>query len=125
MECPLCGHQKTHKHGKTSKGSQRYYCPECLQTFTDTFDTLYYRRKVEPEKMRMVLQAHVEGSSLRGISRTVNLAYNTVVSLVRAASQKGQMIHNAHVQDIETSQISSDEFWSFVQKNKNTLRQMN
>ena len=122
MECPLCGHQKTHKHGKTSKGSQRYYCPECLQTFTDTFDTLYYRRKVEPEKMRMVLQAHVEGSSLRGISRTVNLAYNTVVSLVRAASQKGQMIHNAHVQDIETSQISSDEFWSFVQKNKNTLR---
>ncbi|NEP47178.1 MAG: IS1 family transposase [Okeania sp. SIO2G4] len=76
MECPLCGHQKTHKHGKTSKGSQRYYCPECLQTFpaecwanTDTFDTLYYRRKVEPEKMPMVLQAHVEGSSLRGISR--------------------------------------------------------
>ncbi len=52
---------------------------------------------LEPEKMRMVLQAHVEGSSLRGISRTVNLAYNTVVSLVRAASQKGQMIHNAHV----------------------------
>ena len=28
--------------------------------------------------MPMVLQAHVEGSSLRGISRTVNLAYNTV-----------------------------------------------
>jgi transposase-like protein len=122
MECPLCGHQKTHKHGKTSKGSQRYYCPECLQTFTDTFDTLYYRRKVEPEKMRMVLQAHVEGSSLRGISRTVNLAYNTVVSLVRAASQKGQMIHNGHVENIKTSQVSSDEFWSFVQKNKNIVR---
>ena len=61
-------------------------------------------------------------ATLRGISRTVNLAYNTVVSLVRAASQKGQMIHNAHVQDIETSQISSDEFWSFVKKNKNTVR---
>ncbi|NES65224.1 MAG: hypothetical protein F6K24_08140 [Okeania sp. SIO2D1] len=43
--------------------------------------------------MRMVLQAHVKGSSLRGISRTVNLAYNTVVSLVRAASQKGLMVH--------------------------------
>ncbi len=62
--------------------------------------------------LRMVLPAHVEGSSLRGISRTVNLAYNTVFSLVRAASEKGQMIHNAHVQDFETSQISSDEFWS-------------
>ncbi|NEP84284.1 MAG: hypothetical protein F6K39_42930 [Okeania sp. SIO3B3] len=42
-------------YGKTSKGSQRYHCCECLQTFpaeccanTDTFDTLYYRRKIQP-----------------------------------------------------------------------------
>ncbi|MCH2050898.1 MAG: hypothetical protein MK289_21245 [Trichodesmium sp. ALOHA_ZT_67] len=62
--------------------------------------------------MGIVLLANVEGSSLRGISRTVNFSYNTVVSLLRAASQKGQMIHNAHVQELETSQISSDEFWS-------------
>ena len=62
--------------------------------------------------MGIVLLANVEGSSLRGISHTVNFSYNTVVSLLRAASQKGQMIHNAHVQNLETSQISSDEFWS-------------
>ena len=80
-------------------GSQRYYCPESLQTFT-----LYFPYptglvgKLNQKKYPRWLQAHVEGSSLRGISRTVNLAYNTVVSLVRAASQKGQMIHNAHLQ---------------------------
>ncbi len=49
MECPLCGNHKTHKHGKTSKGTQRYYCPVGLQTFTETFDTLYYRRQIQPE----------------------------------------------------------------------------
>jgi transposase-like protein len=125
MECPLCGHDKTHKHGKTSRGNQRYYCPLCRQTFTSTFDTLYYRRQIESETIRTVLQAHAEGSSLREVSRTTNLAYNTVVNLVRAASQKGQMIHNARVQDIETSQISGDEFWSFVQKNKNAVNPMN
>ncbi|MDT9338415.1 hypothetical protein VV11_002645 [Trichodesmium erythraeum 21-75] len=70
--------------------------------------------------MSMVLEAHVEVSSLRGITRTVNLADNTVVSLARAVSEKGQMIHNAHVQNINTSKISSDEFWSFVQKNENS-----
>lgn len=75
MQCPLCGTYKTHKHGKTSKGSQRYFCPTCKQTFTDTFDTLYYRRKVNPEQIRIVLQSHAEGSSLRGISRTTKLAY--------------------------------------------------
>ncbi|MDT9341685.1 hypothetical protein VV11_020565 [Trichodesmium erythraeum 21-75] len=66
----------------------------------------------------MEIRAHVEGCGLRGISRTVNFAYNTVVSLVRATSEKGQMIHNAHFQNINTSQVSSDEFWSFVQKIK-------
>ena len=121
MECPLCGHHKTHKHGKTSKGSQRYYCPVCKQSFTETFDTLYYRRQVEPEKIRMVLQAHSEGSSLRGVSRTTKLAYNTVVDIIRVASVKGQMVHNEQVQQVEIEEIASDEFWSFVQKNKNSV----
>lgn len=125
MECLLCGHDKIHKHGKTSKGSQRYYCPSCRQTYTETFDTIYYRRQVESDKIRLVLQAHSEGSSLRGVSRTTKLAYNTVVSLVRKASVKGQMIHNGQVQQIETEQIAGDEFWSFVQKNKNTVSQTN
>ena len=123
MECRLCGHEKTHKHGKTSKGSQRYYCPNCRQTYTETFDTIYYRRQVEPEKIRMVLQAHSEGSSLRGVSRTTKLAYNTVVSLVRSASVKGQMVHNQEVQQIDVEEIAGDEFWSYVQKNKKIVCQ--
>ncbi len=82
MKCRLCGYHKTHKHGKTSKGNQRYYCPICDQTFTKTFDTLYYRRQVEPEKIMTVLQSHSEGSSLRGVSRTTNLAYNTAVIVI-------------------------------------------
>jgi len=63
--------------------------------FNDRFDTLYYHRHVTPEQIRQVLQAHSEGSSLRGISRTSGLAYNTVVSIVRAASQQAQLVHNA------------------------------
>lgn len=71
MLCPLCSHDKTYKHGKTSKGSQRYRCLLCKQTFTNTFDTIYYRRQVSEEEVRIVLQAHCEGTSLRGISRTL------------------------------------------------------
>ena len=84
----------------------------CKQTFTDTFDTLYYRRKINPEQIRIVLQAHGEGSSLRGISRTTKLAYNTVVKIVRDAAVKAQMIHNKEVQEIDTKAIAADEFWS-------------
>lgn len=125
MECSFCGQMKAHKHGKTSKGSQRYYCPYCQQSFTETFDTLYYRRQVTPEQVRIVLQAHTEGSSLRGVSRTTGLAYETVVSILDAASHKAQMIHNQELQAVETEAIGADEFWSFVKKNRRTVTPMN
>jgi len=57
MECPFYSHPKSHRHGKTSKGSQRYFCPSCQQSFTETFDSLYYRRQITPEEIRIVVQA--------------------------------------------------------------------
>ncbi len=121
MECRLCGHALTHKHRKAPNGSQRYFCPHCQQTFNERFDTMYYHRQVTAEQIRQVLQAHSEGSSLRGISRTSGLAYNTVVSIVRAASQRAQLVHNAQVQAVQTEEVSADELWSFVQKNKSNV----
>ncbi len=95
-------------------GHQRYFCPVCQQTFTERCDTLYYRRQVTPEQVRQLLQAHSEGSSLRGISRTTELAYNTVVGIVRSASQQAQLVQNAQVQAVQTEQVSADELWSFA-----------
>jgi transposase-like protein len=116
MECKLCGHNKTYKHGKMPNGHQRYRCLECKQTFSESFDTIYYYRHVSPEQIRQVLQAHSEGSSLRGIARTTGLAYNTVVNVIRAASAKAQLIHNQEVVQIETDEVIGDEMWSFVKK---------
>ena len=125
MECPFCSHPKSHRHGKTSKGSQRYFCPACQQSCTETFDTLYYRRQITPEEVRLVLQSHSEGSSLRGISRITGLAYETVVSVIDAASQKAQMVHNQELQNVNAESIGADEFWSFVQKSRNTATTRN
>ena len=55
MECPFCEHSKAHKHGQTSKGSQRYRCPVCSQTFTETLDTLYYWRQISSDKIEQTL----------------------------------------------------------------------
>lgn len=87
-------------------------------TFSESFDSLYYRRQISPEQIRQVLQAPSEGSSLRGLSRMTKLASNTVVSLVRAASQKAQLVHNGEVKAVETEEVSADEMWSFVSKNR-------
>ncbi len=73
----------------------------------------------------MVLQAHSEGSSLRGISRITGLAYETVVSIIHAASQKAQMMHNQELKAVETESIGADEFWSFVEKSRKTATPTN
>ncbi len=125
MECPLCGHLKVHKHGKMPNGVQRYFCPDCRQTFNERFETLYHHRHISPEQIRQVLQAHSEGSSLRSISRTSGLAYNTVVSIVRAASQIAQQVHNAQVQTVPAQAVSADEMWSFGQKNRSNASPVN
>lgn len=125
MECPLCGHTKAHKHGKMPNGHQRYLCTACRQRFSESFDSLYYRRQISPEQIRQVLQAHSEGSSLRGISRTTGLAYNTVVSIVRSASQRAQLVHNGEVQAVQTEEVSADELWSFVAKNRSNVSLVN
>lgn len=122
MNCPLCGHEKAHKHGKTAKGIQRYKCPHCEKTFPENFDTLYYGRHLSKNEVHTILQSHAEGSSLRGVSRISGRAYGTVVSLIREASQKAQMIQNHQVQKVETEEISADEMWSFVEKNRKTAK---
>ncbi len=86
---------------------------------------MYYHRHVSEEQIRQVLQAHSEGSSLRGISRISGLAYNTASSLVRAASQQAQLVHNAQVQAVQTEEVSADEMWSCVQKNSSNVSPRN
>jgi transposase-like protein len=106
-------------------GHQRYFCLQCKQTFSESFDTLYYWRRVSPEQVQQVLQAHSEGSSLRGVSRITGLAYNTVVSIVRSASSKAQLVHNQQVEQVVTEEVSADELWSFVQKNRSNASPVN
>ena len=119
MQCPYCDHPKVHKHTQTSKGNQRFKCPQCGKTFTETLNTIYYRRQVTAEEVETILQSHAEGRRLRGVSRVSHRAYGTVVSLLRATSEKSQLVHNQAVPSVDTDEIVADEMWSFVPKKQN------
>lgn len=130
MKCPFCEHERVHKHGKTAKGVERFKCPVCNQTFTTTFDTIYYRRQVSAAELHTILQSHREGVSIRGISRISGRAINTVTQIVQQTVQKAQMVHNQEITDLEVSLFSAkrnceataaDELWSFVEKNRVTV----
>jgi hypothetical protein len=59
------------------------------------------------------------------VSRISGVAYNSNVSLIRAASQKAQLVHNVGVQAVETKAVSADELWSFIEKNRNSADREN
>jgi transposase-like protein len=118
MRCPFCDHERVHKHGKTLKGVERFKCPACQQTFTQTFDTVAYRRQVSAAEMDTILQSHPEGVSLRGISRMSGRSIGTVTDIVKQTAKRSQMIHNQEVSEVEVESIAADEMWSFVEKNK-------
>ena len=100
MECRLCGYPKTHKHGKMQErtstlllsGVQTNIQGRVLTRFTTGDESVQSKFNIQ-----QVLQAHSEGSSLRGVSRITGLAYNTVISIIRSASGKAQLVHNQQV----------------------------
>jgi transposase-like protein len=87
MHCPFCDGLNVHKHGRTSIGTPRLRCSVCGRTCTKNRNTLFYRRRIAPQQMEQVLQAHENGHSQREIARLSGLAYNTVVSILRRASK--------------------------------------
>ena len=76
-----------------------------------------------PAQVETNLQAHAEGSSLRGLGRIGKRAYGTVVDIVRTASYRAQLVHNEEVKDVECEQVIADEMWSFVKKSKSDVTQ--
>jgi hypothetical protein len=109
--------------GKWRKGDRDTSVRRCGKTFPEHFDSLYYGRHLAQEEVHTIIQAHAEGSSLRGISRLSGRAYGTVVCLILPASHKAQMIHNQKVKQIETPKVIADEMWSFVEKNTKAARE--
>ena len=68
MKCPFCGHQENHKHGKTSNVLNDIIVLNAYKLSPILLTLFTTGEKLDMKKIPMVLQAHVEVSSLRGTS---------------------------------------------------------
>jgi len=76
--------------------------------------------KLPAEKRVQILQMLVEGSSLRSISRVVDVSINTVSKLLVDAGKVCAAYHEDNVRGINARRIQCDEIWSFCgSKEKN------
>jgi IS1 family transposase len=64
-------------------------------------------------KRVQILSMFCEGSSMRSISRVVDVSINTVTKLLEDAGKTCLLMHDELVRDVKASRIQCDEIWSF------------
>jgi IS1 family transposase len=69
--------------------------------------------KLPLAKRVQILAMLVEGSSLRSISRVVDVSINTVTKLLEDAGETCIRLHDERVKNVVASRIQCDEIWSF------------
>lgn len=80
LKCDKCGF-KLSKNGKTKNGIQKYICPFCNKTYTETTNSVIYHSKLPFTIWAKVIDNLVNGFSLRRISEENNISLKTSFNL--------------------------------------------
>lgn len=69
--------------------------------------------KLPVAKRAQILSMLVEGSSMRSISRVVDVSINTVAKLLQEAGDFCAVFHSDNVRNVRSARVQCDEIWSF------------
>ncbi|SRR5665213_194134 len=78
--------------------------------------------KLSFEKRRLLLNLLVEGNSIRGIARLVDVSPVTVLRYLELAGKACLKFHHENVRNVRSKKIQADELWSFNYCKKVTLK---
>ncbi|MDE2164704.1 MAG: DDE-type integrase/transposase/recombinase [Alphaproteobacteria bacterium] len=77
------------------------------------------------EKRRQIIHQMVEGGSVRGIARLVDVSPVTVLRYLALAGEACAQFHDSNVRNVKARRVQCDEIWSFVfAKDKNASPEM-
>jgi IS1 family transposase len=84
-----------------------------------------YMNKLSPADRARILHLLCEGSSIRSVTRLLNVGKNTVIRLMIDAGKVCAAYHDENVRNLTSKRIQVDEIWSFTyakQKNVATAK---
>jgi IS1 family transposase len=70
--------------------------------------------KLPLAKRAQILSMLCEGSSMRSISRVVDVSFNTIVKLLSDAGVACTEFHDRAVRNVKSQRVQCDEIWSFI-----------
>jgi transposase-like protein len=116
-DCPDYGkidHGNIRKFGRTKKGTQRYQCKTCEQTFVETKGTVFYGRHHSPETILECLAWIAERNSLAAIHRVKGIKEETVLDWLREAAQHVEQIEALLLANYKLTRAQLDALWTYV-----------
>ena len=102
------------KFGKSKSGKQRYKCLTCGKTFTETIDTIFYRRRTAAQEILDVLSQIAEGSRISSVARTTGHKEDTISDWIKAASKHAEAIEEMLLAEYQLEEGQLDGLWAYV-----------
>lgn len=122
IKCPHCESQNNKKKGfmKTKRGkTQVYQCKDCNKKFTKRTGTINYRKRKQHLRDE-ITRKYCERMSLRGIARTSNASYPTIVKYFRENSELARQANKKRIatKDLVTSYVEFDQLETYEHTRK-------
>jgi IS1 family transposase len=80
--------------------------------------------RLSGEQRAKILHMLCEGSSVRSVTRILNVGKNTVLRLMVDAGRACDAYHNEYVKELKSRRIQVDEIWSFVAAKQKNVQAM-
>jgi IS1 family transposase/transposase-like protein len=116
MLCKICG-ERCQKYGKTGGGTQRYFCRRCYTAYSEQREPVrrvFDDKALSLDKAIMAVRVLMEGTSIRGACRLLNIGQYTLLDLVRRVGDGCRRLHNEIVVTVACKLVECDEVWSYV-----------
>lgn len=125
LSCPHCGCvEDISKHSLLKNGIFRYFCKNCLKTFSDLTSTIYEKTKVALWKWMygLIILLESTGSlSAAELSRNIEVSYPTALSMLRKIRSS---LENDRYEGMLKGICESDEAWISSKANQQILMGM-
>ena len=102
------------KYGKTKIGRQRYKCNTCGATFTETKETIFYRRRTPEDEIIETLALIAEGNRISSLGRAKGHKEDTIIDWVREAGQHAEAIEEVLLSEYHLTRGQIDGLWAYV-----------
>ena len=121
LKCPHCQSQEKRKRGsmKTKRGkTQIYECKSCNKRFTKRTGTINYRKRKQHLRDQ-ITNRYCEKQSLRGLARTMNASYPTIVKYFRENAELARLKNEKRLgKGLVTSYVQFDQLETYEHTKK-------